>query len=148
MSLSRRELLKRGAAALAAGNIYSLLDGIAAAPVRAATTAARAREQYVMPGLKVVQEIGIDVIVPPLHHRVVTARVRVGGAATLRQAQATFEQALAALERRYPATPAGLGVTVAWGLPYFQRLVPKLADGRRYPAYLPVDLRASKAAGR
>ena len=48
------------------------------------------------------------------------------------------------LERRYPATPAGLGVTVSWGLPYFRRLVPKLADGRRYPKYLPVDRGASK----
>jgi hypothetical protein len=148
VSLSRRELLKRGAVALAAGNIYSLLDGIAAAPVRAATAAARSREQYVMPGLKVTQEIGIDVIVPPLHHRIVTARVRVTGAAKLRRAQAAFEQALVALERRYPASPAGLGITVAWGLPYFQRLVPKLADGRRYPAYLPVDARASTAAKR
>ena len=148
MSLSRRELLKRGAVALAAGNVYSLLDGLAAPPVRAATNAARAREQYVMPGLRVVQEIGIDVIVPPLHHRVVTARVRAGGATKLVHAQRTLEQALVALERRYPATPAGLGATVAWGLPYFQRLVPKLRDGRRYPAYLPVDVRASKAAGR
>ena len=30
--LSRRELLKRGAVALAAGNIYSLLDGIGLLP--------------------------------------------------------------------------------------------------------------------
>ena len=29
--LSRAELLKRGAVALAAGNVYSLLDGLAAA---------------------------------------------------------------------------------------------------------------------
>ena len=65
----------------------------------------------------------------------------------LAQAQARLEHALAAVERRYPATPAGLGVTVAWGLPYFRRLVPKLADGRRYPAYLPVDRGASKARG-
>ena len=42
MSLSRAELLKRGAVALAAGNIYSLLDGLAAAPARAAVAATRA----------------------------------------------------------------------------------------------------------
>lgn len=146
--LSRRELLKRGALALAAGNVYTLLDSLGAAPARAAVAATRAREQYVLPGLKVVQELNIEVIVPPLHHRVVTARVRVSGAARLRAAQARFEQALASLERRYPSSPAGLGVTVAWGLPYFQRLVPKLSDGRRYPAYLPVDIRASNAARR
>ncbi len=145
MSLSRRELLKRGAVALAAGNIYWLVDGLAAAPVRAATTAARAREQYLLPGLKVVLELGIEVIVPPLHHRIVTARVR-STRAQLVAAQKQLEHALAALDARYPASPAGLGVTVAWGLPYFRRLVPQLADGRRYPAYLPSDLRASKSA--
>ncbi len=146
--LSRRELLKRGAAALAAGNIYSLLDGIAAAPVRAATTAARTREQYLLSGLQVVQELGIDVIVPPLHHRIVTARLRISGASHLHAAQARLEHALATVEARYPSTPAGLGVTVGWGLPYFRRLVPRLADGRKYPAYLPVDRRASKGTGK
>jgi hypothetical protein len=140
--LSRRELLKRGAVALAAGNIYSLLDGFSAAPARAATTAARAREQYLLNGLHVVQELGIDVVVPPLHHRIVTARVRVAGVARVHTAQARLEHAVAAVEARYPSTPAGLGVTLGWGLPYFHRLVPKLADGRQYPSYLPVDRRA------
>jgi hypothetical protein len=148
VSLSRRELLQRGALALAAGNIYSLLDALEAAPARAAFAPAARPEQYLLGGQKVIRELGIEVIVPPLHHRVVTARVRVAGAARLRKARTRLEQALTALEKRYPATPAGLGVTVAWGLPYFRRLVPRLADGRRYPAYLPVDLRLSKAAGK
>jgi hypothetical protein len=143
--LSRRELLKRGAVALAAGNIYSLLDGLASAPARAAVNAVRAREQYLMPGLKVVRELQIEVIVPPLHHRIVTARVRVPRA-RLQSAQTQLERSLATLEARYPASPAGLGVTVGWGLPYFRRFVPKLTDGRRFPAYLPADLRASKTA--
>ena len=149
MTLSRRELLRRGAAAIAAGNVYSLLDGLAAPPARAvATAAAPAREQYLLGGQRVVSELGIAVIVPPLHHRVVTANVRVSGAAHLAAAQKRLEKALVALERRYPSTPAGVGVTVAWGLPYFRRLVPKLADGRRFPAYLPADARASKARGK
>jgi hypothetical protein len=38
-------------------------------------------------------------------------------------------------------TPAGLGVTVAWGLPYFHRFVPGEAK-----LHLPVDRRASKSA--
>ncbi|MCW2965990.1 MAG: hypothetical protein JWO17_3242 [Actinomycetia bacterium] len=144
-SLSRRELLKRGAVALAAGNIYSLLDGLASAPARAAVSAARSREQYLMPGLKVVRELQIEVIVPPLHHRIVTARVRIPRA-RLQAAEKQLERSLATLEARYPSSPAGLGVTVAWGLPYFRRFVPKLADGRRFPAYLPADLHASKTA--
>jgi hypothetical protein len=142
--LSRRELLKRGAAALAAGNVYALLDGLAA-PVARAAVAARSREQYLIGGLAVVQELGIDVIVPPLHHRVVTARVRVAKKG-LPAAQGGLERALAAVERRYANTPAGVGVTVAWGLPYFRRLVPRLADGRRYPSYLPRDLRTRRPA--
>ncbi len=143
--LSRGELLRRGLVALAAGNVYSLVDALAAAPARAAVARVARPEQYLLGGLRVVNELGIEVILPPLHHRVVTARVRVTGAARLLQAQKRLEHALVALEQRYPATPAGLGVTVSWGLPYFRRLVPKLADGRRYPAYLPVDRRASKA---
>src|SRR6478752_5125411 len=145
MSLSRAELLKRGAVALAAGNIYSLLDGLTTAPARAAVGASRAPEQYLLSGLRVVRELGIEVIVPPLQHRVVTARVRISGPAKLRAARTRLEQQLAGLERRYPSTPAGVGVTVAWGLPYFRKHVPKTADGRRYPNYLPIDLRASKA---
>ena len=91
--------------------------------------------------MRVVNELGIDVIVPPLHHRVVTARVRVNGSRSARPGAGAARARAASLERRYPATPAGLGVTVSWGLPYFRRVVPKLADGRRYPAYLPVDTR-------
>jgi hypothetical protein len=146
--LSRRELLQRGALALAAGNVYSLLDVLAAAPARAAVSVAPGKEQYLLGGQRVVSELGIDVIVPPLHHRVVTARVRIQGAARLAAAQKRLDHALLVLERRYPATPAGLGVTVAWGLPYFRRLVPKLADGRRFPAYLPADVRSSMARGK
>ena len=62
-----------------------------------------------------VQELGIDVIVPPLHHRIVTARVRVSGASRLHVAQSRLERAIAAVEARYPATPTGLGVAVGWG---------------------------------
>src|SRR4029078_932489 len=88
MSLSRAELLKRGAVALAAGNIYSLLDGLAAPPARAAVAAGRAPEQYLLSGLRVVRELGIEELVPPLPHRVVTARLRVSGAPKLRAARA------------------------------------------------------------
>jgi hypothetical protein len=149
VGLTRRELVQRGALALAAGNVYSLLDALAAPVARAAGPRVLRAEQYVLDGLRVQVELGIEVLVPPLHHRVVTAKVKGdGGAARLRAAQRRLEAALARLDARYPATPAGLGVTVAWGLPYFRRLVPKLADGRRFPAYLPVDVRASRERGK
>ena len=77
-------------------------------------------------------------LVPPLHHAVVTARVR---ATDLRKARLHLEQALQTLDARYPLTPAGLGVTVAWGLPYFRRHVAKAAA-----THLPFDRRAGKPA--
>ncbi len=146
--ISRRELLKRGALAVAAGNVYSLLDGLAESPARAATMVARLREQYLLRGLQVVNELGIDVVVPPLHHRLITARVRLPTGRGLAAAPVRLERSIAAVEKRYPPTPAGIGVTVGWGLPYFRRQVPKLADGRRFPSYLPVDRHASKAKGK
>jgi hypothetical protein len=57
----------------------------------------------------------------------------------LRQAQARLEQVLQDLEDTYdPTTPGGLGVTVGWGLPYFERV---RAAG---DAHLPYDRRAQK----
>src|SRR5207248_2499139 len=66
-----------------------------------------------------------------------------------------LESTLSQLDQNYdPATPAGLGVTIAWGLPYFQTYIPMLSHkstyfpaGTKYPNYLPVDNRASSAAG-
>ena len=79
-------------------------------------------------------------LVPPLHHRVVTARITVDPA-DLGDAQASLERVLAGLERDYVPSPAGLGVTVAWGLPYFHRFVPDAARKT-----IPHDRRAAKSA--
>ena len=144
--LSRRELLRRGLVALAAGNVYSLVDGLAAAPARAARH--RCPAPRAVPARRAARRQRArdrrDPAAAPPPRRDGAGRAS-SGPAKLAQAQTRLEQALVALERRYPATPAGLGVTVSWGLPYFRRLVPKLADGRRYPTYLPIDRGASKA---
>ena len=146
--LSRRAFLERsGFAALGATGLYSLLEEVAALPARAAAApAALAPEQHLMEGLRVIVDNDVPVLVPPLHHQVVTAKLRVGrGRRALLDAQRALGEALAAVERRYPPSPAGLGVVVAWGTPYFRAYVPSIA-GRRYPDYLPVDLAASQAA--
>ena len=62
---------------------------------------------------------------PPARHARLTSGALAGRPA--RDAQTELEPRSEQLEAEYPNTPAGLGVTVAWGLPYFQRLVP----GRR-----------------
>src|SRR5262245_66277733 len=61
-------------------------------------------EQHLVPGLRVVRDQGVTVIVPPLHHRVVTAKVT---ADVTREAREELEHALAGLERDYPLSPAG-----------------------------------------
>jgi hypothetical protein len=88
--------------------------------------------------------------------QVVTATLNVkSNGPAIAAAKNLLESTLSQLDQQFdPATPAGLGVTVAWGLPYFQAYVPVLkqkssffAAGTKYPNYLPVDNRASAAAG-
>ena len=144
MRLTRKQLLgTAGAAALGAAGVYELVDRLTEAPSRPRAQGLPP-EQHVLGGVRTVVDNDVEVLVPPLHHQVVTARVAVAERASdLREAQAALEDALQKLEVRYEPTPAGLGVTVAWGLPYFDRYVPRLAE-----RHLPLDRRASRAQGK
>jgi hypothetical protein len=138
MAVTRRGFLAGAAAgALGSAGIYELVDQLTSSPKRAAATDLPP-EQHLLDGVQVVHDDGIKVIVPPLHSQVVTARVK---AADLRAAQHDLEDALAGLDERFESTPAGLGVTVAWGLPYFERLVPEA-----WARHAPYDRRADKRA--
>ena len=141
MGFTRKEVLVGAAAgAVGATGIYDLIDRLAgASPARAATLRAIPAEQHLLGGIRVIKDNGVEVLVPPLHHEIVTARVAVDKA-DLRDAQKTLEHVLAKLNADYAATPAGLGVTVAWGLPYFDTFVPAAAA-----KYLPHDRRAGKS---
>ena len=169
-ALNRRRLLQGTAgtfgAALASAGIYKMIDAIAEPPDRpAASGGPPVQEQYILQNEQVVMvddsavqssKGTIAVRVPALHDHVVTARLNVpANAKALQEAQHHLESALLGLENEFPPTPAGVGVTVAWGLPYFQHYVPTLGKGSgffkagtRYPAYLPVDLMTSKSEGR
>src|SRR6266516_811159 len=137
MRLTRRTLLERAAAgALAGPGLYELVDRLGRTPARAGTARLRP-EQHVL-DLGLVRSEGVDVVVPPLHHEVVTANLR---GANLRQARRELEDALRELDTRYEPSAAGLGVTVAWGLPYFDAYVPRQAA-----RHLPADTRAGKPA--
>ena len=143
MRLTRKQLVVGGAgAALGAAGLYELVDQMTSAPARPASASSLPAEQHILDGVRVVRDNDVEVLVPPLHHQVVTLELDVspGDVADARSALAA---ALADLESSFPATPAGLGITVAWGLPYLRRFVPKQAA-----EHVPVDLRASKAAGR
>jgi hypothetical protein len=172
--LSRRRFLQGTAltlgGALASAGIYELIDTIARPPARAAFAAAQAsqpmQEQYLLQNEQVIQVTGagvessasagtIAVRVPALHDHVITATLKVpANAKALQEAQQHLESVLLGLEQHYQPTPSGLGIAVAWGLPYFQRYVPVLGKtssvfkaGTRYPTYLPVDLVTSKLEG-
>jgi len=126
------------ASALGAAGIYELVDQLSGeAPTRPVGTP-RPPEQHLLDSVAVIVDNDVEVVIPPLHHQVVTATLRTDD---LRAAQRQLNDALEELDRRYEATPAGLGVTVGWGLPYFERGVPEA-----WTAHAPRDRRASKLA--
>jgi hypothetical protein len=138
VKLTRREALAGAAAAALGGvGVYELVDRLSGAPpARAVGT--RPPEQHLLDSLEVIEDNGVQVIVPPLHHQLVTARLRAGDPRT---AARELEAALQTLEEKYDPTPAGLGITVAWGLPYFERHVPEA-----WRRHAPYDRRAQKLA--
>jgi hypothetical protein len=142
VKLTRRRFLVGGAAtALGAAGVYELVDHLAGSGPR--RPAGRLLpEQHLLEGVRHVQQDGVEVLVPPLHHLIVTARVTADPhPQTLRDAQADLESTLSGLEDDYEATPAGLGITVGWGMPYFEHFVADQAG-----SYIPHDIRAQKSA--
>jgi hypothetical protein len=144
VALTRKQLLGGAAgAAVAATGIYELVDRLTTAPQRQAAGPLPA-EQHILDGVRVVTDNGVEVLVPPLHHQVVTAKLKVDdSAAAIAEAKAELEHRLAALDARFEPTPAGLGVTVGWGVPYFRRYV-----GAAQAGHMPMDTRATAARGK
>ncbi len=138
MRFTRRRFLGgAAAAALGGAGVYELVDQLAASPKRPAAATNAPPEQHVF-DLSTIQNEGVDVLVPPRHSEVVTATVAVDD---LSGARHDLEQALSDLDARYALNPAGLGVTIAWGLPYFEQRVAAAAKSQ-----LPFDRRAGKPA--
>jgi hypothetical protein len=142
--LTRKQFLVGTASgALGLAGLYALVDRLAVAPPRRPAQTLPP-EQHLLQGVRETVDNDVLVLVPPLHHAVLTFAVASGlSGRVLRQAQRELETLLVELEGRYEPTPAGLGITVAWGLPYFQNAVPELAE-----RYLPFDGRASAAQTR
>jgi hypothetical protein len=145
MGLTRRKLLLAGGAGavLAAGGVYELVDQLTGSPSRPAA-GGLPPEQHVLRDVRLVVDNGVEVAVPPLHHQLVTAKLAVGESrGALLDAQAELEHALQRLETTFEPSAAGLGITVAWGLPYFRAYVPKPAA-----RHIPIDRRATKSASK
>jgi len=130
-----------GAAVLGAP-LLGLLDGVALA--RPLVVGAPPLEQHVVPGLRITTDNGVEIVVPPLYHEIVTARLTPEAGRSLSAAQDELRLALHEIEEGHVVGPSGLLVTVAWGTSYFRRHLPRLRDGRRFPDYLPVDHEASR----
>jgi hypothetical protein len=124
--------------AVGATGIYELVDRLSGSSPTRSDTVRALPEQHLLDGVRVVDSEGVEVLVPPLHHEILTARVT-ADRADLGAAQSELAELLRGLDADYQPSPAGLGVTVAWGLPYFHRLTP---DALR--RYLPHDRRAGK----
>ena len=76
MRLTRRQLVGGAAAsALGAAGIYELADRLGSAPARV-SAGPRPPEQHLLDGIRVVTDNDVEVLVPPLHHEVVTATLR------------------------------------------------------------------------
>ena len=146
MKLTRRKLLFAGGAGavLAAGGVYELVDQLTGGSPSREVGGSLPPEQHLLQGTRVIVDNTVEVVVPPLHHQLVTANVNVGERKDgLKDAQAELEHILQKLEEQFEPSAAGLGITVAWGLPYFRTYVPKLAD-----THIPVDLRATSSASK
>ena len=102
-ALSRRSVLERaGLAALASSGLYGLLHELAPTVANAAAGAGARRglEQHLPERVRLVTDNGVSVVVPPLHHRVVTARLVIPRrGAALPDAQRTLEHQVRLLER-------------------------------------------------
>jgi hypothetical protein len=154
-----------GASLAAPGVFYRMADAIAAPPARLAGDAkAPAQEQYVLQNTQVINVDGsglqrkhgsVAVHVPPLHDHVITAKLNVSTSpAALQEAQQHLESVLVDLETHFAPTPSGVGIAIAWGLPYFEQFIPSLGKASdffeadtQFPAYLPIDLATSKTKG-
>jgi hypothetical protein len=136
---TRRELLVGGtaAAAIGAAGTYELVDHLTEPAPTRRFGGGRAPEQHLLDGMRITDDNGVEIVVPTLHHQIVTAEVNLDPV-DLFDAQRELEQILQRLEDDYEGTPAGLAVTAAWGLPYFRRYVADAAE-----RHLPIDRRAS-----
>ena len=95
MKLTRRQVIVGAAAgAVGATGIYELVDQFTGGSPSRANAAKVFPEQHLLDGVRVVDSGGVEVLVPPLHHEILTARVT-AGRADLRSAQTELEHLLA-----------------------------------------------------
>jgi len=143
---TRRVFARRVGGAVLGAPFLSLLDEITLA--RPPVAQSPPLEQHVVPGVRHSSDNGVEIVVPPLYHEIVTARLTSASGRALLTGRDELRLALHHIEKGHVAGPSGLLVTVGWGIPYFRNHLPRLRDGRRFPDYLPIDREASRRRGR
>lgn len=121
-ALTRRALLGRAAVLGVSASTLSALDLLASVPERAAAAHSALPEiQYQIEKFtpKTITEERVKVSFPPVYTLFATfALTRTPTKAD----QEAFSAALAKIESSYPFSPSGVFTTVAYGIPYFERL--------------------------
>src|SRR5690349_5180930 len=114
---TRGVFARRVGGAVLGAPFLSLLDGVALA--RPAVAQAPPLEQHLVPGARHTTDNGVEIVIPPLYHEIVTARLTTSSRRELLAARDELRLALAGIEKGHVVGPSGLLVTVGWGLPYF-----------------------------
>ncbi|HLH14580.1 MAG TPA: hypothetical protein VKV16_07295 [Solirubrobacteraceae bacterium] len=135
--MTRRTLLQRAASLGVGAATLGALDVLARTPPRAQAKAKTALpevqfqiEKFIPRAVKLE---GVKVLMPPVY----TTFATIALTRTPTQAdQATLASALAAVEASYPFSPSGVFATVAYGVPYLERL-PGGLDGALVAAHMP-----------
>jgi hypothetical protein len=121
-TLTRRTLLQRAAGLGLAASTLGALDLLASAPMRAAaagTTALPEIQFQIERFLPAFSAEGVRVRLGPVYTTFAT--ISLTRTPTLAD-QTRLAEALAKVELAYPFTPAGIFMSLAYGVPYFQRL--------------------------
>ena len=151
--LTRKQLLAGAAAGAlgAAGSTSSSTSSGARRRSEPQRRSPRPDEQHLLDGVSVVLDNNVEVVVPPRHHQLITAKVR--GRRPPRCARRA-EDVLDELGPTYEQTPAGLGVTLAGGCRTSSACAGSLACPRaarparaRKPALLPADSLPERSRG-
>ena len=109
---TRRVFARRVGGVVLGAPYLSLIDGITLP--RSQVAASPPLEQHVAPGVRIRTDNGVEIVVPPLYHELITARLTVAGGRALVAARDELRLALARIERGHVTGPRGLLVTVAW----------------------------------
>src|SRR5258705_9302133 len=108
-SFTRRAFARRAGGAVLGALFLSLLDGITL--VRPRVAQSPPLEQHVVPGVRISTDNGVEIVVPPLYHELVTARLTTAAGRALLVARDELRLALHHIEKGQVTGPSGLLVT-------------------------------------